>query len=97
MKGRKAPKFDKLELLEARISQVAERFAQVEAACRAHEEKNTVLEKQLDELRSHNNELSKQIYKLKTAKAVEPAALVGEKKILNKIDRMLEKFGELQI
>lgn len=88
--------FDKLDKLEAKISQAVEKYAELEATCRAHGEKNRELEEQLGTLRAHNNELSKQIFELKTAKEG-PAGLVEEKKILTKIDRMLEKFGELQI
>ncbi|MEE9271630.1 MAG: hypothetical protein V3V49_15390 [Candidatus Krumholzibacteria bacterium] len=83
--------------MEAKISRAVEKFAELEAARRTLQEKNEKTEGQLRELRLHNNELSKQIFELKTAKTERPVGLVEEKKILNKIDRMLEKFGELQI
>ncbi len=97
MPSRQAPKFEKMDRLEAKISRAVEKFAELQTACQALKEKNEAAVGQLRELRLHNNELSKQIFELKTAKTERPVGLVEEKKILNKIDRMLEKFGELQI
>ncbi len=97
MKSPAARKFEKLDRLEAAITRAVEKFGEVDANFQALDAKNEELEEQLGVLRAHNNELSKQIFELKNARKAEPVGLVEEKKILNKIDRMLEKFGELQI
>jgi septal ring factor EnvC (AmiA/AmiB activator) len=87
----------KLELLEARIAAAVQRLGELNEQCRTLSEKNQKIESELAEFKTNNSELEQQIVQLKADKAKAPKRSMDDKKILNRIDRMLEKFGELQI
>lgn len=86
-------KLERLDQLEAKVAEAARIIEQLSARSRALTEKNLLLEEQLAGLESKNAELKKQIDALETR----PNDGVERKKIIHKIDRMIEKFGELQV
>lgn len=87
----------KLELLAGRIARVVERFEELSAKYEMLREKNSSLSTELDNLRNHNNTLSQRLVEMEAAGAGRGEQALEENHILDKIDRMLEKFGELQI
>ena len=86
-------KMEKLGQLESKITEAIEKVLALQNKCDELAAANTQLTTDLDALRSDNVDLNSRI--------VETESVVrdrdGEKQVLNKIDRMLEKFGELQI
>jgi len=87
---------EKLSLLEERISQTADRLSIIKEQYRALQGQKELLEKELDELRSTNSELHQRINDLKLIQE-EHANSFDKEEVRKKIDRMLEKFGELQL
>ena len=89
----KTGKLDKLAGLETKIAEAVEKAAALRSRCRLLEEKNADLKDRLAGLKEDHSSLSEQVGRLESA----ASDGVGPKQILDKIDRMLEKFGELQI
>ena len=87
-------KLEKLELLEARIGATIERMSELSSRYDTLSRKNEALEEKLADLTSQNSQLSVQLDEVKASSATNGA---DDKEILSRIDRMLEKFGELQI
>lgn len=87
----KTLKLEKLELLESRIANTLEIVSELNSRCQNLARKNEVLELKVSELTNTNVEMSEQLNDIQTHQGMD------EKAVLNKIDRMLEKFGELQI
>lgn len=87
---------EKLSLLEERISQTTDRLSIIKEQYRALQGQKELLEKELDELRSTNSELHQRINDLKLIQE-EHANSFDKEEVRKKIDRMLEKFGELQL
>ncbi|MCH7548377.1 MAG: cell division protein ZapB [Candidatus Krumholzibacteriota bacterium] len=87
---------EKLNLLEKRISRTAERFSHLKEQYEALQHQKTTLERELDELRSANDELNGRIHNLKLNKGVHQNSFNREE-VRKRIDRVLEKFGELQL
>jgi cell division protein FtsB len=90
------PAIEKLSLLESRIAETAERFDRLREQYRALSAQKSALEQEIDRLRGANRELGERINHLKSS----------HEKILNsfhkeevrkRIDRVLEKLGELQL
>ncbi len=90
------PAIEKLSMLEDRIAQTAERFAALKEQYRALQDQRNALEKEIDKLKTANRELNDKVGHLK----------VNQEKILSsfqkddvrkRIDRVLEKLGELQL
>jgi cell division protein FtsB len=90
------PAIEKLSMLENRIAQTAERFAQLKEQYRALQDQKDALERELDRLKGANRDLNEKVSHLK----------VNQEKILSsfqkddvrkRIDRVLEKLGELQL
>jgi len=90
-------KLEKIDLLEKRVIQVIEKMTELQSRCEALQNQNKELDAQLIDLRKHNNEMSEQVAELESAKAGSGQLGIEDQKILEKIDGMLEKFGELQI
>ncbi|NIM19953.1 MAG: cell division protein ZapB [Candidatus Latescibacteria bacterium] len=88
---------EKFHLLEEKIHQTVDRVSRMEARAKALQHKNQELEEEVIRLRKHANELSQQIVRLKTAREKLSAQYGSNEEIKKRIDRMLEKFGELQI
>ena len=88
---------EKFDVLEAKIGAAVERLTELTAQCRDLEGRNEELSRELTELRNSNNELAQKVVDLKAAAEAAPKRLMDDQKILHRIDRMIEKFGELQI
>lgn len=87
---------EKLTLLEERISETTQRLSKIKDQYLALQGQKELLEKELDELRSANSELTDRINDLKLINE-EHANSFDKEEVRKKIDRMLEKFGELQL
>jgi FtsZ-binding cell division protein ZapB len=88
---------ERLDALEAKVSQAARAVETLTARCRELTKNNQRLQEQVAELTDHNNRLTQEVEELKVAGEARSANTVEEKKILSRIDRMIEKFGELQV
>ncbi len=87
----------KLDLLEAKIGQTVDKLSELVVQCNALKKTNNELNEELETLRNANRDLSKQIDKLVTEKETRAKKGGGAEDIIKRIDKMLEKFGELQI
>jgi len=87
---------EKLSLLEERISQTTERFSHLKNMFSALQEQKAALERELEDLRSTNEELSGRIHDLKLNQD-ENQNSFNKEEVRKRIDRVLEKFGELQL
>ncbi|MCI0453216.1 MAG: hypothetical protein L0Z51_12690 [Candidatus Latescibacteria bacterium] len=90
------PAIEKLSLLEDRIAQTAERFAHLKDQYRALQEQRSSLEREIDRLRSANRELNDRINHLKSNHDKILSSFHKEE-VRKRIDRVLEKLGELQL
>ena len=90
-------KLERLDLLESKVSKAVETVTGLSARCEDLIQEKEGLEKQIADLTNRNNDLAQEIVKLKSISELEPTKMIEEKKILHKIDRMIEKFGELQV
>ena len=88
---------ERLDALEAKVSQAARAVETLTVRCRELTEVNQRLQEQVTDLTNRNNELTQEVEELKVAGEARSVNKVEDKKILSKIDRMIEKFGELQI
>jgi len=88
---------ERLDLLEAKVSQAARAVETLTDRCRDLTKVNDRLQKQIAELTDHNKRLLQQVEELKSAPQTGSAGKLEHKKILSRIDRMIEKFGELQV
>ena len=87
---------EKLALLEERIAQTSERFARLKDQYDAMQEQKNLLEREIESLRSVNHELSERITNLKTSHDRIVGSLHKEE-VRKRLDRVLEKLGELQL
>ncbi len=87
---------EKLALLERRISQTTERFSHLKEQYEALEQQKATLERELDDLRCANEDLNGRIHNLKMNKDVHQNSF-NKEEVRKRIDRVLEKFGELQL
>ena len=90
------PAIERLSMLESRITQTAERFAHLKDQYRALQEQRDALERELDKLKNANRELNEKIVDLKAGQE----KLLGsfqKDEVKKRIDRVLEKLGELQL
>jgi hypothetical protein len=87
---------EKLALLEDRIAETTQRLIAIKNQYGALQGQKDTLEKELDELRNANSELHERINDLKLIQE-EHANSFDKEEVRKKIDRMLEKFGELQL
>jgi phage shock protein A len=87
---------EKLSVLEERIAQTAERFARLKNQYQALEDQKSSLESEIERLRFANRELTEKINHLRS----NHEKLVGsfqKDEVRKRIDRVLEKLGELQL
>jgi len=90
------PAIEKLSMLENRIEQTAERFAHFKDQYRALQEQRNSLERELDKLKSANRELNEKIDHLKSNHD-QILSSFHKEDVRKRIDRVLEKLGELQL
>lgn len=87
---------EKLSQLEERIAQTARRFTHLKDQYEALQEHKESLELEIERLRSTNRELNDKLGRLKT----NHEKLVGsfqKDEVRKRLDKVLEKLGELQL
>jgi len=87
---------EKLSLLEERISQTAQRFSHLKDQYQALHDQKETLELEIERLRTANRELTDRIGRLRN----NHEKLVGsfqKEEVRKRLDRVLEKLGELQL
>jgi chromosome segregation ATPase len=87
---------EKLSLLEERIAQTTQRFSHLKNQYQALQDQKQSLELEIERLRSSNRELADKIGHLKN----NHEKLVGsfqKEEVRKRLDRVLEKLGELQL
>jgi FtsZ-binding cell division protein ZapB len=87
----------KLDLLEAKIGQTVKRLSELSSRCDTLKRNNEELTQELEGLRGTNRRLTEQIDQLIVDKETRSMEDGGKEEIIKRIDKMLEKFGELQI
>jgi chromosome segregation ATPase len=87
---------EKLTVLEERIAQTTERFARLKSQFEALQDQKSMLEREIDGLREANREMSERINHLKTSNEKIVGSLHKEE-VKKRLDRVLEKLGELQL
>jgi FtsZ-binding cell division protein ZapB len=90
-------KLERLDALESKVSKAAETVAELHLRCRKLAQDRERLEKDVADLTDRNNDLAQQVVGLNAKRERGSGRAAQEKKILRKIDRMIEKFGELQV
>jgi chromosome segregation ATPase len=87
---------EKLALLEERIAQTSRRFAHLKDQYQALQDQRSSLETEIERLRSANQELTERVGNLKTSHE----KLVGslhKDEVKKRIDKVIEKLGDLQL
>jgi cell division protein FtsB len=92
----KTAALEKLSLLEERIAQTTHRFAQLKSQFDALQDQKSGLEREMDRLRTANRELSERLNHLKSNHEKIVSSFHKEE-VRKRIDRVLEKLGELQL
>lgn len=87
---------EKLAVLEERIAQTSERFAQLKDQYQALQDQKDTLQREIERLRTANQELTERIGSLKTSHDRIVGSLHKEE-VKKRLDRVLEKLGELQL
>ena len=85
---------ERLDQLEARVAEAARIIDQLSTRSRTLTDKNLRLEEEITRLKAEKQQLSKQLEELASRKN---AGTFEREKIIRTIDRMIEKFGELQV
>jgi len=85
---------EKIEMLEAKVAAAVELITKLRAGSETLQRNNAVLQERAEALQHRNIALSREIDELKSAREDEGGS---RQEIIKRIDRMLEKFGELQI
>jgi uncharacterized coiled-coil DUF342 family protein len=89
--------FAKLDLLETKIGETVQKLSELNSQCNALKRSNDDLVEEVETLRKTNRDLSKQIDQLVVEKETRSNEDGSKEQIIKRIDKMLEKFGELQI
>jgi hypothetical protein len=87
---------EKLALLEERIGETTQRLSGLKDLYHTLQGQKQQLERELEELRFANSELTERINDLKLIHE-ENASSFNKEEVRKRIDRMLEKFSELQL
>lgn len=91
----KVQSLEKIDRLQTKIEETLERLTDLADRCETLQRNNAVLEERVETLQNRNIALSREIDELRASRAGDEGDHSEE--ILRRIDRMLEKFGELQI
>jgi len=94
MDGTKA--IERLTVLEERIGQTSLRFTHLKDQYQAMQDQKASLEREIERLRTTNRELTERISHLKS----NHERIIGsfhKEEVRKRIDRVLEKLGELQL
>jgi cell division protein FtsB len=87
---------EKLSVLEERIEQTSERFAHLKDRYQAMQDQKASLEREIERLRTTNRELAERINHLK-ANHEKIITSFHKEEVRKRIDRVLDKLGELQL
>ena len=85
---------EQLERLEAKVDEAVRLIVDLRTRCESLQRNNAVLQERVETLQNRNIALSRELDELKTAQEDDGGS---KEEIIRRIDRMLEKFGELQI
>ena len=91
----KVQSLEKIDRLQVKIEETLQRLADLTDRCESMQRANAVLQERVETLQNRNISLSREIDELRAAN--QAAEDDNGEEILKRIDRMLEKFGELQI
>jgi chromosome segregation ATPase len=87
---------EKLSLLEERIAQTTERFSHLKNQYQALQDQKENLELEIERLRSANRELTDKVGRLR-ANHEKLMGSFQKEEVRKRLDRVLEKLGELQL
>jgi FtsZ-binding cell division protein ZapB len=90
----KIQSLEKIERLEEKVEAAVQAIADLRGRCESLQRNNAVLQERVETLQQRNGVLSREVDELKAAQEADGG---GREEIIRRIDRMLEKFGELQI
>jgi FtsZ-binding cell division protein ZapB len=90
----KVQSLEQLERLEEKVDEAVRMLVELRTRCESLQKNNAVLQERVETLQHRNIALSREIDQLKAAQEDDGG---GREEIIRRIDRMLEKFGELQI
>jgi FtsZ-binding cell division protein ZapB len=91
----KLQSLEKIDRLQVKIEETLERYVELSERCETLQRTNGVLQERVEALQNRNIALSRELDELRAASASDDGDHSEE--ILKRIDRMLEKFGELQL
>jgi len=86
---------DNLERLEAKVEEAVRKITWFKARCESLERENRILQEDKETLEETNERLSGELEDLQEKTAADGGG--DKEEIIRRIDKMLEKFGELQI
>lgn len=87
----------KFYLLDEKIEQAVKKISSLKDLNTTLQDENRGLSEKIETLLNQNRELSEEIEQLKTSASEDAGSSIDKEEIRKKIDRVLEKFGELQI
>jgi galactitol-specific phosphotransferase system IIB component len=87
----------KFYLLDEKIEQAVKKMSSLKDLNTTLQDENKGLSEKIETLLNRNRELSEEIEQLKTSASKVAGSSIDKEEIRKKIDRVLEKFGELQI
>ena len=91
----KVSNMENLERLETKVEEAVRKLTWYKARCESLERDNRLLQEDMETLQERNTGMSKE---MEERQALDAANNGGDKEdIIRRIDKMLEKFGELQI
>lgn len=91
----KVSNLENLERLEAKVEEAVRKLTWYKARCESLERDTRLLQEDIETLQERNNGLSKEVEELRELNAANDGG--DKEEIIRRIDKMLEKFGELQI
>jgi FtsZ-binding cell division protein ZapB len=97
MDATRTHRFEKMEQLEAKVMRTIKSFADLNLRYQQLNERCEELQGQVRDLKRRNDGLTEEIAELRAMKEAQGDRALEDERILHKIDRMLEKFEELQI
>lgn len=91
----KVSNLEVLERLETKVEEAVRKITWYKARCESLERDNNLLQEDIDTLQERNKGLTKEVKELEELNAANDGG--DKEEIIRRIDKMLEKFGELQI
>lgn len=91
----KVSSLEVLERLETKVEEAVRKITWYKARCESLERDNNLLQEDIETLQEQNKGLTKEVSELQELNAANDGG--DKEEIIRRIDKMLEKFGELQI